>query len=438
MGFYPKIHGLLMRIAPIPFSLCVAVIPFSCLAQVVQSQTPLLSTQQTGRISLVPGDRLSISVFEKVELDNDKWAVRKRADRPDQSFYPRQDLTGDFIVQPDGTLPMPLLGNIRAEGRTGGEVADDIAQTFLAVVGRTARVTQALVERPTVSIIGPVHQPGTFKYVDGMSVMHLLAIAGGLRQSDDNWARVELAKEQAKLSATLERYQRRQIEARLLEAERDGKSDDQALLGLTNISPALVDEVRGGRTRIRQAYQQRKATLEAARTIAEEALDIARERFEEGKASVVIRGERVDALKALAAKNVVSQTILLEASMELSDAKERKLEAESLVSEAKLRVSSAKDELARFTLETQVGIDNLLAQRLLEASEARSDLDASQTIVSMLAPGGEAGALTAFDIEIVRRDGSGWQTLPASVTSTVEPGDLVKLDPKPGGTILAN
>ncbi|WP_449376145.1 polysaccharide biosynthesis/export family protein, partial [Bosea thiooxidans] len=114
---------------------------------------------------LMPGDRLRIDLFERIEPEDDRWAARRRAGRPDQSFYPRQDMTGEFVVQPDGTLPMPLIGNIRAEGRSGAAVAESIAATFEAVIGRTARVTQSLVERPPVSIVGPVRQPGIFRYV---------------------------------------------------------------------------------------------------------------------------------------------------------------------------------------------------------------------------------------------------------------------------------
>lgn len=120
----------------------------------------------------------------------------------DQSFYPRQDLTGEFVVQPDGTLPMPLIGNIQAEGRSGAAVAESIAATFETVVGRrTARVTQSLVERPAVSIVEPVRQPGIFRYVTGMTVQHVLALAGGLRRAEDNWVRVEFAREQARIPA---------------------------------------------------------------------------------------------------------------------------------------------------------------------------------------------------------------------------------------------
>lgn len=401
-----------------------------------QPETP----NQADSTTLVVGDRLRISVFERVEQDDDKWAARKRVGRPDQSFYPRQDLTGEFVVQPDGTLPVPLLGNVPAEGQTGAMVAEAIATAFQAMVARPARVTQALVERPAVSIVGPVRQPGMFKYTDGMSILHVLALAGGLRRTDDNWTRVEYAKEQAKLPAAKERFQRLHIEAQLLRAERDGLGDAESLQGLANFSPALIAEVGAGRRHIRQAYLERKAALEAGMEAAKEALVLSRERLEASDAAVEQREERVRALKLLADRNAIGRPVFLEASVQLSDARERKLAAAGLVTEAKLRVASAQIDQSRFDLETKMEIDRLLAQRLQESADAAAALNSSEAVVTLLAPEIEpdSAALASLDFEIVRRSGTYWRTISATTATIVKPGDLIRIDVNRGRLTAAN
>ncbi|CAM5207126.1 Protein involved in polysaccharide export, contains SLBB domain of the beta-grasp fold OS=Bosea thiooxidans OX=53254 GN=SAMN05660750_01072 PE=4 SV=1 [Bosea thiooxidans] len=402
---------------------------------------PLAEMSSRGDAALLmPGDRLRIDLFERIEPEDDRWAARRRAGRPDQSFYPRQDMTGEFVVQPDGTLPMPLIGNIRAEGRSGAAVAESIAATFEAVIGRTARVTQSLVERPPVSIVGPVRQPGIFRYVTGMTVQHVLALAGGLRRADDNWVRVEYAREQARIPAARERFQRLQVEVQLLRAEREGDGDEPNLRALVGVARNLIDEARNGRQRIREAYAERRATLDAAAVAAQEALDITQDRLAAAAVGVKHREERLKALKPLADANNIGKPVYLEASVQLSEANERRLAASGLVADARLRLAGAQSELSRFELDRRVELDRLLAQRLQEMGEARTALQSSESVVTLLAPEVEAdtGALASFDFEIVRRRGNEWERITATPAAVVEPGDLIKFEINRNKIVVAN
>ena len=402
---------------------------------------PLAEMSSRGDAALLmPGDRLRIDLFERIEPEDDRWAARRRAGRPDQSFYPRQDMTGEFVVQPDGTLPMPLIGNIRAEGRSGAAVAESIAVTFESVIGRTARVTQSLVERPPVSIVGPVRQPGIFRYVTGMTVQHVLALAGGLRRADDNWVRVEYAREQARIPAARERFQRLQVEVQLLRAEREGDGDEPNLRALVGVARNLIDEARNGRKRIRQAYAERRATLDAAAVAAQEALDITQDRLAAAAVGVKHREERLKALKPLADANNIGKPVYLEASVQLSEANERRLAASGLVADARLRLAGAQSELSRFELDRRVELDRLLAQRLQEMGEARTALQSSESVVTLLAPEVEAdtGALASFDFEIVRRRGNEWERITATPAAVVEPGDLIKFEINRNKIVVAN
>lgn len=401
---------------------------------------PAESTSRGDIALLMPGDRLRIDLFERVEPEDDRWAARRRAGRPDQSFYPRQDLTGEFVVQPDGTLPMPLIGNIQAEGRSGAAVAESIAATFETVVGRMARVTQSLVERPAVSIVGPVRQPGIFRYVTGMTVQHVLALAGGLRRAEDNWVRVEFAREQARIPAARERFQRLQIEVQLLRAERDGDGDEPNLRVLVGMPRNLIDEISNGRQRIRQAYAERRVTLDATAAAAHEALDNTQDRLRAAEVGVKHREERLKALKPLADANTIGKPVFLEASVQLSEAVERRLATAGLVADARLRVAAAQNELSRFELDRRVEIDRLLAQRLQEMGEARTALQASESVATLLAPDVEAdtGVLASFDFEIVRRQGNEWEKITAAPATVVEPGDLIRFEINHKKIVVAN
>jgi polysaccharide export outer membrane protein len=92
------------------------------------------------------------------------------------------DLSTDARVRPDGTITMPLIGDLKAAGRTPGELRGEIQQKLGAFVkDESAVVTVAVTEvnsyRFTVS--GNVEHPGTFNSRYYVSVAEAVAMAGG-------------------------------------------------------------------------------------------------------------------------------------------------------------------------------------------------------------------------------------------------------------------
>src|SRR3954467_12862760 len=61
------------------------------------------------------------------------------------SVWHNNDLTGDAIVRPDGTITLPLLGDQRAAGRTPGQIRGEITQRLGAFIkDESAIVTVAV------------------------------------------------------------------------------------------------------------------------------------------------------------------------------------------------------------------------------------------------------------------------------------------------------
>src|SRR6185503_13128924 len=56
-----------------------------------------------------------------------------------------ESLSADAIVRPDGTITMPLVGELRAAGRTAAELQQDASQR-LATLVKDASVTVSVVE----------------------------------------------------------------------------------------------------------------------------------------------------------------------------------------------------------------------------------------------------------------------------------------------------
>src|SRR5882757_5299961 len=140
------------------------------------------------KLSLEIGDKLKISFYEMIDVSAMKQGGRDGADPQGalRTFYQRMDLTGDYTVEQDGAISIPLLGRFQIEGRALDDFRADLAVAFTSVIGRSANIDLKIVERSPIYVVGPVKNPGAYKYVPGMIVLHALALAGGLDQGEGN------------------------------------------------------------------------------------------------------------------------------------------------------------------------------------------------------------------------------------------------------------
>ena len=103
-----------------------------------------------------PGDVLSISVWKE------------------------DDLKGDVLVRPDGGISFPLVGDIRAQGRTVEQIRQELIskiQKYIPDPIVTVQVKQIVGNN--IYVIGKVNKPGAFILSQGIDVMQALSIAGG-------------------------------------------------------------------------------------------------------------------------------------------------------------------------------------------------------------------------------------------------------------------
>jgi polysaccharide biosynthesis/export protein ExoF len=160
-------------------------------------QPPQPSPSSAGSMHFAIGDSLKLTVFEKLIADRslpnrtDGHArVAEPAAIPQINYIERIDLSGTYVVQLDGTLYLPLLGDVAATGRPRSEVQQDIAARYSVDVGRPVTVSMAIHEREPVYVLGAVARPGTYKYSAQLSVDHLIALAGGYEGANQDASRI--------------------------------------------------------------------------------------------------------------------------------------------------------------------------------------------------------------------------------------------------------
>lgn len=94
--------------------------------------------------------------------------------------YGEDLLTGDFRVNDQGSVALPLAGLVKAAGKTPAELAAAIALGLKKgdLLRRPSVSVEVSSYRP-IYVLGEVNKPGQYPYQPGMTVVTAAAVAGG-------------------------------------------------------------------------------------------------------------------------------------------------------------------------------------------------------------------------------------------------------------------
>jgi polysaccharide biosynthesis/export protein len=97
------------------------------------------------------------------------------------NVWKNTDLSQTVTVGPDGFVSLPLLGDVHVAGMTANQLAHSLASRLNAYVV-SAEVTVSVVEIRSrqVYVMGQVAKPGEYSLVAPITVLQLIAQAGGL------------------------------------------------------------------------------------------------------------------------------------------------------------------------------------------------------------------------------------------------------------------
>jgi polysaccharide export outer membrane protein len=92
------------------------------------------------------------------------------------------DLSGDAVVRPDGTITVPLVGDLQASGRTSDEVRKELTQrlaTYIKDDSAVVTVAVTAINSYRFTVSGNVERPGTYNSSHYVTVSEAMALAGG-------------------------------------------------------------------------------------------------------------------------------------------------------------------------------------------------------------------------------------------------------------------
>jgi polysaccharide export outer membrane protein len=148
--------GFRMAVAGIFGLLVVAMVSLASAGPAMaQAPVPSPKAEQDVSYTLDSGDRVRLMVFGQKEL------------------------SGDFVVTGNGTLSLPLIGEVAVKGLTLRQTEAAIINKLQPDFLKNPRVSAEVINYRPFYIIGEVKNPGTYPYVNGMRIVNAVAIAGG-------------------------------------------------------------------------------------------------------------------------------------------------------------------------------------------------------------------------------------------------------------------
>ena len=118
------------------------------------------------------------------EMDQESYQIGV-GDTVQVHVWRNPELSQSIVVRPDVFISMPLMGDVRAEGKEPEALAAEISTTIGEYI-RTPEVTVMVVNpiskefRNRIRITGQVEQPQSIAFQPGMTVLDLVLIAGGV------------------------------------------------------------------------------------------------------------------------------------------------------------------------------------------------------------------------------------------------------------------
>jgi len=379
---------------------------------------------------LGPQDKVRLKVYE--------W----RASR--DVIFEWTALNDSFVIAADGTLFLPFVGQIRAQGTAPGDLARAIGRRLMQQMGlgREPDVAVEIAQYRPFYIVGNVRQPGEFPYRPGLTVLQALGIAGGLPIREDNMSRLErevisgqgdvglLALNSVSLIARKARLQSELAGSDdiTFPPELTGRiSNETVALAMEQErkifairKDALATQLRSLRE-LKDFLEKELASLEQQLTFHNKQIELIQKELT-GVSSLVQKGLAVaprefaleGAVARMQSDRLAAETSMLRVRQEMSKTdieilnlgNQRSSEIAESLRETQRQlneVTSKSDTAAQLLQETQVSAPALLALR--ESAQRAEPI-----------------------FKIVRPKDSGMEELAAEETTLVEPGDTVKVE----------
>jgi polysaccharide export outer membrane protein len=349
------------------------------------------------------------------------------------------DLSGEFTVDSDGGMAMPLIGEVKAAGLTVRQLETAIANTLKRGYMVDPQVAVEILETRPFYILGEVRQPGSYPYVNGMTVLNAMALAGGntVTEQDEIRLLIEVTRAREALELVQKNYWAALTrEARLI-AERDDKASiawPEELMAVGE-DPDVADFI-DAEQRLFEA--RRSAIIQETKALRAQIKDIKQElaagevRIQTTQEERRIIDLQVKDMQTLFDKGLSRKTQLLDLQRQAAGLTSQLANDRAALARTRRAITQAELEIVRLhnnrlsdVVDNFQLVQTQLSEYMTRLQAARDNLQQNEYKL-----GDVRATLTAGDarqIVITRNTPEGKRDVQASEDTAVLPGDVIRI-----------
>ena len=115
---------------------------------------------------------------QNVAVENEEYKLGS-GDLIKITVFNQEELSGEYTINGAGLIALPLIGDVTTKDLTVKQVEQNIANKLKPDYLLNPKVNVQVLNYRPFYILGEVKEPQSYPYVDGMTYLNAVAIAGG-------------------------------------------------------------------------------------------------------------------------------------------------------------------------------------------------------------------------------------------------------------------
>jgi protein involved in polysaccharide export with SLBB domain len=362
------------------------------------------------------------------------------------------DLGGEYAVTANGSVSLPLVGDIDAAGLHVKELAQEISDRLQRRAGGAERPFAAveIIQFRPFSILGDVQRPGEYPYRPGLTVLQAIGVAGGYYRADLGLQLLRLDRDVAlakgDIRTLLLKQNRLVARASRLTAALAGQEDIPIPPELVNQKDdpaisAIVESERAALALENDTARSEASALENIRSLYQREIGSLRGQVEALTQEQGTIQQQLKELRALSARGLALSPTLFTLERTLSQILNEQRSAETAIVRAEENITLAEQRVRERALEKSRTNTRDLQQTKDEIAEVRARIGTANDLLKeaqFSAPAEMRERLVEkgerLSVTLLRKDGEIRREIAADETTLVEPNDIIKVPmirPKP-------
>ncbi|MBC2807496.1 polysaccharide biosynthesis/export family protein [Rhizobium ruizarguesonis] len=382
-----------------------------------------------GAVSPALADSAPLAPQTKIRLTVVQWM-------PSKGQFERWDaIGGEYTVSDAGEVSLPFLGSQSVGSLDSASLTNEIAKRLQAKMGlaQAPAVTIDVLEYPPIYVVGDVTTPGQYSFRPGVTVLQSLAMSGGPRRAKDQQQThsTQLVGELREINHSILRSTARLAR---LQAEMDGAQEitfDQMTGADQQFAAGIYNEERIiFRARANALERQARAFTELRDLLTTE-ISTLEEKLTGADDNIKSVNDQLVSVKSLVQKGLTVSSRQLDLERLLTTYRSDKLDLVTAVMRGRQAISETtrnleglydarRSEVATEAQSERASLDQMKMKRETTQKLLIEDLGSNDGIKSL----GEDLPLT---FSVTRRNGGQIDQFEASETTTLAPGDVVRV-----------